>query len=183
VGTSFAYRSLQGSLVVARDRRLAPAHPVADRCKRAATGGAPIMAIRFSGRAVAPATGVHDHRARHVFGDLMLWLRAEVLDDAVHSAIEPRRARTSSLAGGTLADQTHIVSGRGGDAGDGHDPQHGPQILEPGHAARLPIVAVDPRRWAVGPLLVVDGQRFDERADLVIGADADEVDLVGHRAH
>jgi hypothetical protein len=29
----------------------------------------------------------------------------------------------------------------------------------------------------------VDRQRFDERAHLVVGADADEVDLIGHPAH
>lgn len=71
---------------------------------------------------------------------------------------------------------------RGGDPRDGEALQQSSEVVEAHPPTWAPLVPVGLSGWAVGPVLVVDRQRFDERGDLVVRADTDEVDLIGHQA-
>jgi hypothetical protein len=58
-----------------------------------------------------------------------------------------------------------------------------PELVDAHPTTGAPLMAVALCGRAVRPFCVMDRQRFDERAHLVVGADADEVDLIGHPAH
>jgi len=71
---------------------------------------------------------------------------------------------------------------RAGDPSDRKALEQSPQVVETHPTAWVPLVTVGLCGRAERPLFLMDRERFDERGHLMVRADTDEVDLIGHRA-